>query len=130
MKCPNCSAEIKPNTRFCPSCGNNVESLSGKILIPDVDPKVAALEKALGNKYKIIRKVGAGGFADVYLGEHTQLGREVAIKILRVAEDEEMIERFRREARAAAKLSHPNIIDIYDVGDSGDTYYFVMKYIP
>jgi serine/threonine protein kinase/ssRNA-specific RNase YbeY (16S rRNA maturation enzyme) len=130
MKCPNCSSEIKANTRFCPSCGNNVESLSAKILVPDVDPKIAGLEKALGNKYKIIRKIGAGGFADVYLGEHTQLGREVAIKILRVAEDEEMIERFRREARAAAKLSHPNIIDIYDVGDNGEIYYFVMKYIP
>ncbi len=66
----------------------------------------------------------------MYLGEHTQLGRHVAIKILRVAQDEEMIERFRREARAAAKLSHPNIIDIYDVGDNQDIYYFVMKYIP
>src|SRR5215471_5691968 len=113
MKCPNCSTEVKPKTRFCPLCGFNVESISGGAMVPDVDPKIAALETALGNKYKILRKIGSGGFADVYLGEHTQLGREVAIKILRVAEDEEMIERFRREARAAAKLSHPNIIDIY-----------------
>ncbi len=100
------------------------------VLCPDSDPKIAGLEKALGNKYRILRKVGSGGFADVYLGEHTQLGRNVAIKILRGSDDEEMIERFRREARAAAKLSHPNIIDIYDVGDNESVYYFVMKYIP
>jgi serine/threonine protein kinase len=130
MKCPNCSTELKPQTRFCPSCGTNVEAHTAANLVPDSDPKIAGLEKALGNKYKIVRRVGSGGFADVYLGEHTQLGRHVAIKILRVAQDEEMIERFRREARAAAKLSHPNIIDIYDVGDNQDIYYFVMKYIP
>src|SRR5688572_16803672 len=130
MKCPNCSSDLKPKTRFCPSCGNNVELLTSGNLVSDSDPKIAALERALGNKYRILRKVGSGGFADVYLGEHTQLGRNVAIKILRGSDDEEMIERFRREARAAAKLSHPNIIDIYDVGDNEDIYYFVMKYIP
>ncbi len=130
MNCPNCSTEIKPQTRFCPGCGANVELAAAANLISDQDPKIAAFEKALGYKYKILRKLGSGGFADVYLGEHTQLGRNVAIKILRGADDPETIERFRREARAAAKLSHPNIIDIYDVGDSGSIYYFVMKHIP
>ena len=78
-----------------------------------------------------MKKIGVGGFAEVYLGEHSQLGRQVAIKILRhgFAGEDEMIERFRRESKSAAKLSHPNIIDIYDVGENDEIYYFVMKYV-
>jgi serine/threonine protein kinase len=94
-------------------------------------PRIAAIEEALGGKYKIIDKIGTGGFGEVYLGEHQQLRRKVAIKILaqNLAGQSDVVKRFEREARAAATLSHPNIIDIYDVGDNGDIYYFVMKYI-
>src|SRR5215204_3554877 len=82
-------------------------------------------------RYRIIRKLGAGGMADVYLAEDQELGRRVAIKILndRHAADESFIERFRREAKNAAGLSHPNIVSIYDRGEAEGTYYIAMEYL-
>src|SRR5262245_7199003 len=82
-------------------------------------------------RYRIIRKLGAGGMANVYLAEDQELGRRVAIKILndRHANDEQFVERFRREAKNAAGLSHPNIVAIYDRGDSEGTYYIAMEYL-
>jgi TonB family protein len=93
--------------------------------------QINQLEAALGGKYKIIGKIGAGGFGEVYLGEHNQLNRKVAIKILiqSISSQEDLVKRFQREARSAAALSHPNIIDIYDVGEGDGIYFFVMKYI-
>ncbi len=93
--------------------------------------RISHLERALGGKYKILGKIGVGGFGEVYLGEHAQLRRKVAIKILlaAIAGQTEVVIRFEREARAAATLSHPNIIDIYDVGEADDIHYFVMKYV-
>jgi eukaryotic-like serine/threonine-protein kinase len=82
-------------------------------------------------RYRIIRKLGAGGMANVYLAEDEDLGRRVAIKILndRYANDEAFIERFRREAKSAAGLSHPNIVSIYDRGEAEGTYYIAMEVI-
>src|SRR5262245_8245209 len=82
-------------------------------------------------RYRIQRKLGAGGMADVYLAEDQELGRRVAIKILnnRHANDDQFIERFRREAKNAAALNHPNIVSIYDRGDVEDTYYIAMEFL-
>jgi eukaryotic-like serine/threonine-protein kinase len=82
-------------------------------------------------RYRIIRKLGSGGMANVYLAEDEELGRRVAIKILndRYANDELFIERFRREAKSAAGLSHPNIVSIYDRGEAEGTYYIAMEVI-
>jgi serine/threonine-protein kinase len=82
-------------------------------------------------RYRIERKLGAGGMADVYLAEDQELGRRVAIKILndRHAADDSFIERFRREAKNAASLSHPNIVSIYDRGEAEGTYYIAMEYL-
>src|SRR5213082_2237245 len=82
-------------------------------------------------RYKIMRKLGSGGMANVYLAEDQELGRRVAIKILndRHAGDEQFIERFRREAKNAAALSHPNIVSIYDRGEAEGTYYIAMEYL-
>jgi serine/threonine-protein kinase len=82
-------------------------------------------------RYRIARKLGGGGMADVYLAEDQELGRRVAIKMLhgRYANDEQFVERFRREATHAAGLSHPNIVSIYDRGEADGTYFIVMEYV-
>ncbi|HXY84478.1 MAG TPA: Stk1 family PASTA domain-containing Ser/Thr kinase [Gaiellaceae bacterium] len=82
-------------------------------------------------RYRIIRKLGSGGMADVYLAEDQELGRRVAIKILndRHANDDQFVERFRREAKNAAGLSHPNIVSIYDRGEAEGTYYIAMEFL-
>jgi eukaryotic-like serine/threonine-protein kinase len=82
-------------------------------------------------RYKVVRKLGAGGMANVYLAEDQELGRRVAIKILndRHANDEQFVERFRREAKNAAALSHPNIVSIYDRGEAEGTYYIAMEFL-
>lgn len=127
MRCSKCGSPLKENVKFCANCGTAVSEAP----TIEKDLRLIAFEEVLGQKYKILKKLGAGGFAEVYLGEHTQLGRKVAIKILHqnYSMEEAMVERFRRESKAAAKLSHPNIIDIYDVGEGNGIYYFVMKYV-
>jgi eukaryotic-like serine/threonine-protein kinase len=84
------------------------------------------------NRYKVLSRLGAGGMADVFLAEDQQLGRKVALKLLhrRFAEDPGFVERFRREAQAAAGLQHPNVVGIYDRGACEDTYYIAMEYLP
>src|SRR5947209_2198197 len=92
------------------------------------DPHIDSL---FDGRYKIVRKLGTGGMANVYLAEDQELGRRVAIKILddRHASDEQFVERFRREAQNAAGLSHPNIVSIYDRGEAEGTYYIAMEYL-
>lgn len=82
-------------------------------------------------KYEIRAEVGRGGMGTVYLAHDPLLQRRVAVKVLapHVAGEPDLIERFGREARAAARLKHPNIVTIYDVGQEGSTYYFVMEYV-
>jgi eukaryotic-like serine/threonine-protein kinase len=82
-------------------------------------------------RYLLERKLGSGGMADVWLAEDQELGRRVAVKILhgRYANDEQFVERFRREATHAAGLSHPNIVSIFDRGIAESSYYIVMEYV-
>src|SRR6266545_1889878 len=89
------------------------------------------LNTLFDGRYRILRKLGTGGMANVYLAEDEVLGRRVAIKILndRHAGDEQFVERFRREAKNAASLSHPNIVSIYDRGEAEGTYYIAMEYL-
>jgi serine/threonine-protein kinase len=89
------------------------------------------IDTLFDGRYRIQRKLGAGGMADVYLAEDQELGRRVAIKILndRHANDDQFIERFRREAKNAAALNHPNIVSIYDRGNAEDTYYIAMEFL-
>jgi serine/threonine-protein kinase len=89
------------------------------------------IDTLFDGRYRILRKLGTGGMANVYLAEDQELGRRVAIKILdeRHASDEQFVERFRREAKNAAGLSHANIVSIYDRGQAEGTYYIAMEYL-
>ena len=83
------------------------------------------------NDYQVLRRLGRGGMADVYVALHQSLDRQVALKVLRrhLSGDTEYVERFRREARAAAKLNHPNIVQVYEVGRAGDCHYIAQELI-
>ena len=85
----------------------------------------------INDRYEIIKSIGEGGMANVYLAKDTILERKVAIKVLRgdLENDEKFIGRFQREARSVSDLSHPNIVEVYDVGEEEGQHYIVMEYI-
>ena len=85
----------------------------------------------INDRYQIIKTIGEGGMANVYLAYDTILDRNVAVKVLRgdLASDEKFVRRFQREALSASSLSHPNIVEVYDVGEDNGLYYIVMEYI-
>ena len=85
----------------------------------------------IAGRYEVIKEIGKGGMANVYLATDKILNREVAVKVLKgdMADDPVSLERFKREANAATKLSHPNAVDVYDVGDEGNNHYIVMEYV-
>jgi serine/threonine-protein kinase len=94
------------------------------------DEELRELRNATGNRYAIVKRLGSGGMAHVYLARHAVLARPLVIKVLHktLAKEQEMRERFRREAEAAARLVHPYICAIADMGYSGDIEYLVMPY--
>lgn len=85
----------------------------------------------INDRYEIIRSIGEGGMANVYLAQDTILDRQVAVKILRgdLAEDEKFVRRFQREAISASSLNDPNIVEVYDVGEDDGKYFIVMEYV-
>ncbi len=85
----------------------------------------------ISDRYQIIKSIGEGGMANVYLAYDTILDRNVAVKVLRgdLASDEKFVRRFQREALSASSLNHPNIVEVYDVGEDNGDYYIVMEYI-
>jgi serine/threonine-protein kinase len=91
-----------------------------------------APETVVDSRYRVLSRLGSGGMADVYLAEDTHLGRQVALKVLyrRFAQDAEFVERFKREAKSAAGLSHGNVVNVYDRGQHDGTYYIAMEYLP
>jgi serine/threonine-protein kinase len=128
MQCRECSAILPAEARFCLSCGTRIEAVA-----PDsaVDPLFETLNKAIGFQYRIERRLGRGAMGAVYLAHEFALDRDVAIKVLppEQASAPQMRERFRREARIAARLSHPNIVPLYTFGEVSGLVYFVMGYV-
>src|ERR1700729_3293308 len=88
-------------------------------------------QQVFSDRYELVRHVARGGMAQVYLARDLLLDRPVALKVLfpELSVDESFVERFRREAQAAANLTHPNIVSIYDWGQGDRTYFIVMEYV-
>ena len=128
MTCPACQQSNPDGARFCLGCGG---ALAAAGAVVPADPQRAALERALGAQYEIDRLLGRGGMGAVYLAREKALERAVAIKVLPpdTAGDADTRERFRREARVAAKLTHPNIVPLHTFGDVEGMLYFVMGYV-
>ena len=85
----------------------------------------------INERYEIVKSIGEGGMANVYLAKDTILDRNVAVKVLRgdLSSDDKFIRRFQREALSVSNLSHPNIVEVYDVGEEDGEHYIVMEYI-
>jgi beta-lactam-binding protein with PASTA domain/tRNA A-37 threonylcarbamoyl transferase component Bud32 len=92
---------------------------------------LSAVDRTYGGRYATVERVGQGGMAEVYRARDELLGRDVAVKVLseRFSRDRSFVERFRREAQAAANLNHPNIVSLFDYGSDDDTYFIVMEFI-
>jgi serine/threonine protein kinase len=138
--CTRCGARIAPGGLFCPRCGTSIGvPVAGAVTTAPAGPPesqpdglLAALRRVTLGDYEILAELGRGGMATVYLAHDLALDRKVAIKVLAPAllqMGEGMVERFKREARTAAALSHPHIIPIYAVKESEQVLYFVMQYV-
>jgi|JI9StandDraft_1071089.scaffolds.fasta_scaffold00089_39 serine/threonine protein kinase len=127
VKCFYCGTENSETDKFCRQCGNSLQSaVTGSK--PDAD--IELLSSHLSPKFTIEKKIGKGGMATVYLGEQTALQRKIVVKFLNkdISDDDEIRERFILEARTPARLKHPNIVEVIDVGLCDDRPYYIMEY--
>jgi tetratricopeptide (TPR) repeat protein len=116
--CAGCAAEVLLEDTFCPRCG-----------APVTDPFIGAV---VGDRYRIVSRIGVGGMGAVYRAEHTMMRRDLAIKVLlpELGGKEEFARRFEREAESASRLTHPNIINVTDFGHTADgSLFLVMEYL-
>ena len=121
--CPVCAREFPDNVKFCPNDGQTLRSKG---------PLADLIGQVVADRYHIIKKLGEGGMGAVYLGEHVKMGRKSAIKVMTQAmsNDPDAVSRFNREASNASRLSHPNICQIYDFGETSDgIIYLAMEFI-
>jgi serine/threonine protein kinase len=148
MTCPNCQQPLREGAQFCTNCGARTVAVTGgepPASLPTVgtgaggsQPEAAAGDSLVGRvldgKYEIVAPLGSGGMGAVYRARRVLIGDEVAVKVLhsRLTGDEKLVERFRREARAAAQLHHPNVVTIHDYGESRGRdrlAYIVMEHV-
>src|SRR5918911_63080 len=125
MNCPQCQQALGEGARFCASCGLSVASFNTPTELVDSAAVAAALAaplagRVLDAKYELGARLGAGGMGAVYRARRVHIGDEVAVKVLHpnFVADAQAVERFRREARAAAVLRHPNVVTIHDFGEA------------
>ncbi len=128
MHCTLCGSENRDNAKFCDSCGG---SLDRTVTRTGIDPDLDAVRKAFHDRYVVESLLGRGGMGNVYKARERTLDRYVALKIVPEyrAKDAQFIERFRREARIAARLRHPRIVSVHEVGSMGPFPYFSMDFI-
>ncbi len=141
MNCPKCQVEMSDSARFCSNCGLSFSSFNTPTehaeahdlseTLADIDPLVG---QTLDGKYALLARLGEGGMGAVYRARRVHIGDEVAVKVLlrKFVADSGLVERFRREARAAAMLRHPNVVTIYDYGEARDEdapAYIVMELV-
>ena len=130
--CPSCGFVLDPQHTFCPSCGarSTPEAASEE---PEAGHEASRrrLQRAVGEQYRVGRLVGRGGFAEVFEANDVALGRKVAIKAVRpdLVVSERLLDRFQREARAIARLRHPNVMEVYTVGEVDGVAFFVMPLV-
>src|SRR5215210_4761964 len=149
MNCPQCHMPLREGALFCTRCGARTVAVAGEgaaASVPTVEtgaggaPTEAAeagdslVGRVLDGKYEIVAPLGSGGMGAVYRARRVLIGDEVAVKVLhqRLTGDEKLVERFRREARAAAQLHHPNVVTIHDYGEArgpGGFAYIVMELV-
>ena len=157
MKCASCSAEVRGDSRFCPSCGSPVSSVSqmptglatpsaveaaqrrahssdpiGRLASSEsLDPRGLAPGSVIAGRYRIIGLIGRGGMGEVYRADDLKLGQPVALKFLpeSLASDPAWIERFYAEVRHARGVSHPNVCRVYDVGEIDGRHFLSMEYV-
>ncbi|MCZ6703031.1 MAG: protein kinase [Ignavibacteria bacterium] len=127
-RCKYCDEEIKANAIKCKHCGSMLTD-SG-VPTGDVTPE-SQLKIVLSEKYKIIDEIGRGAMASVYKALQTNLNRTVALKVIHrnLVHNEELLQRFHREAQVSASLNHPNLVTIFDEGSENDVHYMAMEYI-
>ncbi len=130
MFCPQCGTWNRASAAVCARCSEGLPELE-RAAFERPDEELSRLRRATGNRYRVLRRLGGGGMADVFVAEQAQLRRNVVIKVLHphLARDEEVAERFRREAEAAARLVHPHICGILDYGATEDIVFTVMPFL-
>lgn len=128
MLCNLCGLENRDTAKFCDGCGG---ALNRTVTRTGIDPELDAVRKAFAERYIVESLLGRGGMGNVYKARERTLDRYVAIKVVPEfrSADEQFIERFRREARIAARLRHPRIVSVHEVGSMGPFPYFSMDYI-
>ena len=130
MFCPDCGTWNRNSAATCSRCTAKLPEVTAPSF-EKPDEEITKLRQATGSRYRVQRRLGGGGMASVYLAEHAHLDRPVVLKVLHghLAKDSEMLERFRREARAASQLVHPNIVPIIDAGETEGVLFVVMPYM-
>ncbi len=131
MSCTQCGQENPTDAFFCSRCGASIHGSDVGLAEQDSDAFEALVRTRLAAEYRILRELGKGGMAVVFEAHMLELDRRVALKALPLAHahDQHLVSRFKREARLAAGLNHPHIVQIYNVGSQGPIHYFTMPYL-
>jgi eukaryotic-like serine/threonine-protein kinase len=143
--CPGCRTAFDASTNYCSRCGTSLGATPAEDRVRRTEPSLAVPRLATGEsghrdpfigriidgRYRVIERIGSGGMGVVYRVEHQRMGKIAAMKVLHndLVGDRDVIKRFRREAEAVSKLTHPNTVQTFDFGSADDAQYLVMEYV-